>query len=68
MFIWGALDGDLPDAWRDVLFDYEGQPTTDPEQGAPLKKPEVTYARPLRDLVYGIHDRPEDGVIETGKV
>lgn len=58
--------GDLPDEWQHTLFDYHGQPTRDTEKGALL--PEVTYRRSLRDLVYNIYDRPENGIIETGKV
>jgi serine/threonine protein kinase len=58
--------GDIPDSWQPVLFDAQGRPTRDPEEGTPLTL--LTDRRSLRDLVYGIYDRPENGVIETGKI
>lgn len=56
--------GDLPAEWGDVLFDYEGQPTRDPEKGAPFR--ELEEKRSLRGLVDEIFDQPEGGVVMTG--
>jgi len=56
--------GDLPAEWGDVLFDYEGQPTRDPEKGAPFR--ELEEKRSLRGLVDAIYDQPEGGVVMTG--
>ncbi|KAK4158236.1 kinase-like protein [Chaetomidium leptoderma] len=58
--------GNLPDEWQRVLFDHQGQPTRDHEKGTPL--PESTDSRSLRDLVYNIYDKPENGIVETGKI
>ncbi|KAK3898904.1 kinase-like protein [Staphylotrichum tortipilum] len=56
--------GDLPASWGDVLFNYEGQPTQDPEKGAPLR--ELVEKRSLRELVDAIYDRPDNGIAMTG--
>lgn len=29
--------GNIPDSWKNVLFDNDGQPTTDPTKGRPLE-------------------------------
>ncbi|KAH6854697.1 kinase-like domain-containing protein [Chaetomium sp. MPI-CAGE-AT-0009] len=58
--------GAMPDSWQHILFDHQGQPTRDPSKGTPLAK--STDRRPLRDLVYNIYDKPENGVVETCRI
>lgn len=54
--------GDVPMLWEGTLFDYDGQPTTDPTKGEPLWKWKWENERPLKDLVYKIWDQPKNGV------
>jgi hypothetical protein len=54
----------MPDSWANALFDYDGQPTSDPTKGEPLQK--WNGERPIEDLVFKIWDQPEHGVIKTG--
>src|SRR3569833_2662213 len=57
--------GDLPSAWKDTLFDYDGQPTKDQSKGSPIWK--LPDAVPLRDwIARNIWDKPnDDGVAES---
>jgi serine/threonine protein kinase len=58
--------GNTPISWGDVLFDYDGQPTTDSVKGPPLEI--WDESRSLMDLVYKIWDQPQGGIVSTGAV
>lgn len=47
--------GDIAGSWREVLFGYDGQPTTDRTKGQPLEL--WGESRPIINLVQGIWDR-----------
>jgi len=42
----------MPSSWKDILFNYDGQPTKEPTKGKPLEK--WKGKRPIKDLVYKI--------------
>lgn len=56
--------GEMPTEWQDTLWDYDGQPTKDPEKGKRLSK--WPGERSLKDLVRRIWDQPKGDVVETG--
>lgn len=56
--------GNIPDSWKNVLFDNDGQPTTDPTKGRPLEL--WGEKRPSVNLIQGIWDRPHGDMVNTG--
>lgn len=55
----------FPPSWCNVLFDNDGEPTDDPNQGKPL----WTYEseRPLQGLIEYIWDQPENDIVNTSR-
>lgn len=58
--------GNIPDSWKYVLFDNDGQHTTDPTKGRPLEL--WGEKRPLVSLIQGIWDRPHGDMVNTGTI
>ncbi|KAF2267284.1 hypothetical protein CC78DRAFT_86994 [Lojkania enalia] len=55
-----------PCSWENMLFDYDGKPTTNPAEGRPLGIWGVN--RSIKDLIYKIWDQPKSGIVNTGAV